>query len=257
MNQGCLFLPLCCPLGKTDDLVVFVTTGSNNKLPEELNEQQSYKVMYHVHLNMSVLYVRESISARGTTDTSETSLTHVVWHAYCTARAFMCLKGICKDEVSYLSSFIIECSKFLNFRTVTAPPHEGPFELEQHPEGDKGWNKPLWRRFWVNFKQLQLASSIDFTHPEREQTTDKAASVQFKAMRSKFYLVQKTQYKGWFFLFVCFFVHSHLSHQIWKSNNTSQLRCQSTQKEFFSLKHTSMDFTCLQEHNKTSSEFTA
>lgn len=195
MNEGCR---QCCPLGTTDDLLVFVTTGSNNKLPEEPNERQSSKVMYHVHLNMSVLYVCGSISARGTTDTSETSLTHVVWHAYCTARAFMCLKGTMqRRSVLFIlvHYWVLQIPEFPNCNGAAW----GPVWTGAAPRGEKGWNELLWRRFWVNFKQSQLASSIDFTNPEREQTTDKAARVQFKAMRSKFLFSAENTVQGLFF----------------------------------------------------------
>lgn len=73
-------------------------------------------------------------------------LWHVVWHTYCTC-SHVC-QGDMQRQSDLFTRFIIECSKFLNSRTVIKTPHSaGPsssrFELEQHPEGNSLELRPV------------------------------------------------------------------------------------------------------------------
>lgn len=66
-------------------------------------------------------------------------LWHVVWHTYCTC-SHVC-QGDMQRQSDLFTRFIIECSTFLNSRTVMKTPHSAGvstsrFKLEQHPEGN-------------------------------------------------------------------------------------------------------------------------
>lgn len=82
----------------------------------------------------------------GTTETCKTSLTHVVWHTYCTC-IHVCQGDMQRQSVLF-TLFIIECSKFLNSSTVMKKPRSvvpstSLFELEQHPEGTRLKQAPV------------------------------------------------------------------------------------------------------------------